>query len=71
MVTIGHRAVVLVDEGHDLVAEVGQIVAGPRRVEELTSPERGPAVDPDDDDGRGLLASEQVVGELREVATER
>ena len=46
---VGDRPVPLVDERHDLVAQVGEVVAGAGRVQELAAAERGPAVDPDDD----------------------
>ena len=49
VVPVGDRAIPLVDERHDLVAQVRQVVARPGGVEELAAAERGPAVDPDDD----------------------
>src|SRR3954468_16044678 len=61
------RPVPGVDPRDDLVAEVGVVVADARRVEELGAADRGPGVDPDDDRRRRLAASEELVGELREV----
>jgi hypothetical protein len=71
MIPVGDRAVTPVDERDDLVAQVRQVVAGSRRVDELTPAERGPAIDPDDDHGRRLAVGEQRVGELGEVLPER
>ena len=54
VVAVGGRRVALVDERHDLVAEVGLVVAGAGRVEELRAAVGGPAVDHDDDRVRAL-----------------
>jgi hypothetical protein len=71
MVPIGDRAVALVHERHDLVAEVGEVVARAGRVQELAAAERRPAVHPDHDHRRCSPSREEVVGELREVPPER
>src|SRR5439155_16598154 len=59
-----------VDPGNDLLAEVGVIATGARRVDELGPAVRGPAVDVDEDARRGLAAGEELVGELGEVEPE-
>ena len=64
------RAVVLVDPGHHLVAEIGVIAAGAGRVEELAAAEGRPGVHPHDHAGWRLANREQLVGELGEVAAE-
>ena len=56
VVAVGERPVLRVDPGDDLLAEVRVVPAGAGRVEELAPPERGPAVDPHQDAGRGLPA---------------
>jgi hypothetical protein len=71
LVPVADRAVALVHERHDVVAQVGQVVAGAGRVAELAAAERRPAIDPDDDHRRRLPSGEEVVGELGEVAPER
>src|SRR6266480_551826 len=71
MCPVGHGPVPLVDEGNDLVTEEPEVVTGSRGIEELAPAERGPAVDPRDDDGRRPAACEEVVCELRVVPAER
>src|SRR5438094_8800440 len=46
------RAVVTIDPGHDLIAQVGVVLAGTGRVEVLAAAQGGPAVDSDDEAGR-------------------
>ena len=55
VLALGERAVAAVDPGHDLVAEVRVVVAGPRRVEELAAAERRPGVDEDDERRRNRV----------------
>ena len=55
VLALGDRPVAAVHPGHDLVAEVGVVVAGRGRVEELAAAERRPRVD-EDDDRRGHAA---------------
>ncbi len=60
-----------VDPRDDLVAQVGLVAAGARRVEELAAAQARPAVDVDDD-GRCLARGRQhVIDELRDVGPER
>src|ERR671918_357000 len=54
-----------------LVAQIGQVVAGSGRVEELAATERGPAVDPYHDAGWDLTRSDPAVGQLREGGAHR
>src|SRR6185295_16162089 len=64
------RAVPLVHPGNDFLAEVGVVLPGARRVEELTAAQRGPAVGVDEDRRRRVPSGEEVVGELGEVLAE-
>ena len=64
----GHRAVMPVDPGHDLVAQVTVIAPGCGRVQILTHADRRPAVDIYKDAGRRAAGRELRVRELREVA---
>jgi hypothetical protein len=67
----GQRAVAGVDEGHDLVADVGVVPAGARGVDELAAAVRGPRVDEHDEAGRCPAGSEELVGGLGEGGPER
>ena len=67
----GHRSVARVHPRHHLIAEVGVVAAGARRVHELAPPDGGPAVDPDQDAGRRVAGREEPVGQLGEVQPER
>jgi len=56
---------VRVHPGNDLVAEVGVVAAGARRVDELAATVGGPGVDVDDDGRRVRAVGEHPVGGLR------
>jgi hypothetical protein len=56
--------VVGVDEGNHLVAQIGVVATGPRRVYELRSAIRGPGIDPDNDARWNGTAGEEVVRRL-------
>ena len=60
------RAIALVHEGHDLVADVGVVAPRSGRVDVLAAPVRRPGVDVDDDAGRDLACGDPQVGGLRE-----
>ncbi len=62
----GQRAVPGVDPGHDLVAQVGVVAAGPRGVHELAAAVLRPRVHVGDDGRRGLAAREHAVRGLGE-----
>ncbi len=66
----GERPVALVDERHDLLAEVRVVAARAGRVEELAAPELRPRVDEDDDGGLRGPRGERLVAELEEVLPE-
>ena len=59
-------AVALVDEWHDLAADVRVVVACPGRVDVLRAAERGPRVDVDDDHGLDLSAGDPRIRLLGE-----
>ena len=59
-------AVVGVDERHHVVAEIGVVPTGARRVHELRPPVRGPGVHPHHDARRRLARGEHGVGGLGE-----
>jgi hypothetical protein len=63
---VGDRPVTRVHVRHDLVAQVGVVTAGARRVDELAAAVGGPGVHVDDDRGRRVAAREHRVGGLGE-----
>ena len=71
MVAVRRGRVALVDERHDLLAEVGLVAAGPGRVEELRSAVARPAVDHHDDRVGTVLGGEHRVHALDEGRLER
>ena len=62
----GQGPVVRVHPTHDVLAQVGVVLPGPRRVHELRSPVDRPGVHVHDDAGWGLPAGEELVGHLGE-----
>src|SRR5207248_749267 len=60
-----------VHEGHHFRAQIAVIAAGARRVEELRTAVRGPAVDEDDHRRRAALVGEELVEQLVEAAPPR
>lgn len=66
-----HGAVVAVDEGHDLVTEVGVVVPGSRRVDELAAAVGRPGIDVHHDRRRRLPRGEHSVSGLDERLSER
>ena len=71
MVATGQRRVALVDERHDLVAQVVQVAAGAARVEELRAAARRPRVDEHDHRVRALAGREHRVEALDHRRLER
>ena len=67
----GERAMAGIHPRHELVAEIGVVVAGPRRVEELAAAERRPRVDEDDDRRRNGGICKELVHELDDRWPER
>ena len=67
----GHGRVALVDERDDLVAQVVQVAAGARRVQELGAAQRGPGVDEHDDRVRAVPGGEHRVEPLDVGGLER
>ena len=65
------RRVALVDERHDLVAQVVLVAPGAGRVEELRAAEGGPGVDEDDDRVGAFAGGEQRVEALDHRRLER
>jgi hypothetical protein len=67
----GERAIAVVDERHDLVAEVRVVAPGPGRVDELAAAVRRPGVDVDNEARGRVAAREERVRLLGEGPAER
>src|SRR5437016_5437634 len=71
MFALGQRPVMRVNPGNDLVAQIRVIAARRRRVQELASTERCPAVHPHYDAWWCLALCEQLVNKFWKVLSER